>query len=182
MKNINMFKKRIIGLTSYFRSAKEGLMPDFDIDKDLQILQIPMSDFQFKLYEDARKSERDQEKNNARKKKGQSNTDELFTESTSTYRIFSRVFCNFVFPRNIGRPMPKDGQNIEGAVKSGILSEDNVDDKSVKERIESGTKHEGDDEADLSIELASSKDSSYKTRIQRALQSLKEQSAKISFS
>ena len=70
MKNINMFKRRIIGLTSYFRSAKEGLMPDFDIDKDLQILQIPMSDFQFKLYEDARKSERDQEKNNARKKKG----------------------------------------------------------------------------------------------------------------
>ena len=178
MKNINMFKRRIIGLTSYFRSVKEGLMPDFDIDKDLQILQIPMSDFQFKLYEDARKSERDQEKNNARKKKAQSNTDDLFTESTSTYRIFSRVFCNFVFPRNIGRPMPKDGQNIEAAITSGLLSEDNVDDKSVKERIESGTKHDGEDEADLSIELATSKDSSYKTRIQRALQSLKEQSAK----
>ena len=44
--------------------------------------------------------------------------------------------------------------------------------------MESGTKHDGEDEADLSIELATSKDSSYKTRIQRALQSLKEQSAK----
>ena len=98
MKNMNMFKRRIMGLTSYFRSATEGLMPDFDIDKDLRVIEIPMSDYQFKLYEDARKAERDRETKNARKMKGKSNTDALFSESTtSTYRIFSRLFCNLFF-------------------------------------------------------------------------------------
>ena len=29
-------------------------------------------------------------------------------EPTSTYRIFSRAFCNFVMPTPPGRPMPRD--------------------------------------------------------------------------
>jgi hypothetical protein len=177
MKNVNMFKRRIIGLTSYFRSAKEGLMPDFDIEKDFHVVQIPMSDFQFKLYEDARKSERDQEKSNAKKAKGQSDTDALFTESTSTYRIFSRLFCNFVFPRNIGRPMPREGQNVESAIEAP-LSEALVDGKTVVEQISDGTTHEPGDDTELSLALSESQDGSYKARIHRALKSLQDQSSK----
>ena len=30
MKEINLFKKRILGLTSYFRSASEALLPRYD--------------------------------------------------------------------------------------------------------------------------------------------------------
>jgi len=178
LKNTNMFKRRIMGLTSYFRSATEGLMPDFDIDKDLRVIEVPMSDYQFKLYEDARKAERDRETKNARKMKGQSDTDALFSESTSTYRIFSRLFCNFVFPRKIGRPMPRDGESVESAIESGVMSEDTVDDKNAKEMQGVGQVHDADDESQLSLEISKTKDETYKARMVRALTTLKEQSAK----
>ena len=46
----------------------------------------------------------------------------LYENTSSTYRIFSRVFCNFVFPRPaIRRPMSdkKNGEeaDLEEAVK-----------------------------------------------------------------
>ena len=40
-KNSNLFKRRILGLTSYFRSAAEELMPTFDIENDLIVELIP---------------------------------------------------------------------------------------------------------------------------------------------
>ena len=43
--NPMLFKRRIIGLTSYFRSAQEKLMPKFDKDTDLKIIRVPMSKF-----------------------------------------------------------------------------------------------------------------------------------------
>ena len=57
VKNNNMFMRRIIGLTSYFRSAQEQLMPSYTED-DYNIVEIPMSDFQFNIYEEARVQER----------------------------------------------------------------------------------------------------------------------------
>ena len=50
MKNENLFKRRILGLTSYFRSAQEQLMPEFNKDTDFKVVKIPMSDFQFGVY------------------------------------------------------------------------------------------------------------------------------------
>lgn len=179
MQNINLFKRRIMGLTSYFRSANESLMPKFNLDKDFIVLQIPMSDYQFQLYEEARSAERDQEKRNNLKRRGQSETDALFNDSTSTYRIFSRLFCNFVFPRNIGRPMPKDGESVVSAIEGEVLSEDTVDDKSVDELIETGSQHDGDDAEKLSLEEAVVIDSSYKARIKEAIAQLSQQSAKF---
>ena len=49
-------------------------------------------------------NERVLEKRNAQKKRRQQQGD-IYTETASTYRIFSRAFCNYVFPREIGRPM-----------------------------------------------------------------------------
>ena len=69
VKNEHLFQGRILGLTSYFRSAQEQLMPAYDIEEDLVIENIPMSDYQFGIYEKAREGERDIEKNNARKGK-----------------------------------------------------------------------------------------------------------------
>ena len=50
----------------------------------------------------------------------------IYADTTSTYRIFSRAFCNFVFPKRIRRrrrnpdlrPMPRDGSTIEDAISS----------------------------------------------------------------
>jgi hypothetical protein len=101
MKNDMLFKRRIIGMTSYFKSAQEELMPSYNSREDLHVIDIPMSDYQFETYEKARIQERKLEKNAKRK------TD-VFKESSSTYRIFSRLFCNYVMPQQIGRPLPND--------------------------------------------------------------------------
>jgi hypothetical protein len=50
--NVDKLKRRIMGLTSYFRSAQEGLMPKYDRNVDRHEIYIPMSDYQFKVYED----------------------------------------------------------------------------------------------------------------------------------
>ena len=109
IKNENLLQRRIVGLTSYFRSAREELMPSFDIDKDLVIEEIAMSNYQFKVYETARGQERSQEKRSALKGARAKKAGGIYADSTSTYRIFSRAFCNFVFPNEIGRPPSKRG-------------------------------------------------------------------------
>ena len=69
IKNINLFKRRVLGLTSYFRSAQESLLPRFNEERDIHIENLPMSDYQLGIYEDARKAERKEETRNAEKKK-----------------------------------------------------------------------------------------------------------------
>jgi len=168
LKNNNLFKKRILGLTSYFRSAQEELMPRFDIEKDLIIEMIPMSDYQFGIYETARSEERKMELRNARRKKG---GDE--DESISTYRIFSRAFCNFVFPPEIVRPKPKEGEQIE-AVLQRNADEDILDIVSLQEQIANvDGKHELDDEENLRAQRETDRDKTYEKRIQMAIKQLK---------
>ena len=112
LKNVDALKRRIIGLSSYFKSAQENLLPRYNktLGVDYHVIRIPMSNFQFKTYESARIQERKSEK----AKKAPPPGAEL-AEPSSTYRIFSRLFCNYVMPN---RPLPKD-IGIEQSVKSG---------------------------------------------------------------
>lgn len=100
LKNSDALKRRILGLSSYFRSAQESLLPKFDKmpGVDYHVERIEMSDVQFKIYEAARKEERKLEK-----KKSKNSASEDYEEKASTYRIFSRLACNFVIP---DRPIP----------------------------------------------------------------------------
>ena len=53
-KNLNLFQKRILGLTSYFRSAQEELLPSFvktEDDDIYHVEKLEMTDHQFNLYE-----------------------------------------------------------------------------------------------------------------------------------
>ena len=124
IKNTELLKLRIIGLTSYFPDIIE-LLPKYNKSTDFKIIKIPMSDFQFPIYEKARIQERKLEK---RKKK--KTNDDIYEDSVSTYRIFSRAFCNFVFPTpDIDRPFPNDDNKIETAIEDENISleADNVD-------------------------------------------------------
>jgi hypothetical protein len=100
LKNADALKRRILGLSSYFRSAQESLLPKFDktLGVDYHIVRIPMSDVQFKVYEAARKEERKMEK-----VKPKNSAAEDYQDKNSTYRIFSRLACNYVIP---DRPIP----------------------------------------------------------------------------
>ena len=111
MKNENTFKKRILGLTSYFRSAQEKLLPSFvktSDNKNIHVVPVEMSEHQFSSYLKIRKTEIDQEKESRKnaKKQAKKGDDEDIYKISSTYRIFSRAACNFTFPTSIERPLP----------------------------------------------------------------------------
>ena len=110
--NLEKFKRRIIGLTSYFKSAQEELLPRYDKLVDKHIVRVPMSDYQFQIYEDARFEERKTEKPSNAKQKV--DVDGMFVKPVSTYKIFSRLFCNFVMPKPPGRPTPGMARQVEG--------------------------------------------------------------------
>ena len=196
IKNEGMFKRRILGLTSYFRSAQESLMPRYvkENPADFQIIKIPMSDFQFGVYEEARIQERKIEKQNAKKKVvKQAGADDLYDKTTSTYRIFSRLFCNFVFPRpTIVRPMPdrknKVGEetDLEGAIISDNIDEDAVDAVSKAEiRNRDEVFDEADDadaDADVGADVGAESEvgvTAYKDRIQNALKMLEKENKRF---
>ena len=169
-KNNNLFKRRILGLTSYFRSAAEELMPAFDIENDLIVELIPMSNYQFGLYETARSEERKMELRNARRRKG---GDGKYEDSVSTYRIFSRAFCNFVFPPEIGRPKPREGEEISAVIKRDA-NEDILDIVSLQEEVANvDGKYEQDDISALEDGRKTNRDGNYEKRIKQAIDALK---------
>lgn len=173
--NENLFKRRILGLTSHFRSATEKLMPEYNKDVDLRVLKIPMSDYQFGIYEQARIEERKLETANKRKaRKG-----DVFNDSVSTYRIFSRAFCNFVFPPENPRPMPQDDKNMKANLDEEI-DEDILDAIPVREKIQNTDGLYGADDIDL-LEKAEEEqqDESYPNRIRKALEFLDQNKSKI---
>ena len=179
LKNESLLKRRILGLTSYFRSAQEQLMPKFNKEIDLKVIKIPMSDFQFGVYEQARIQERQLEKSSKKnKKKAAKPTDDVYDDAVSTYRIFSRAFCNFVFPAEKTRPMPKDGEDIAASLKE-VADEDILDALSVKERVDNPDgQYSMEDVELLEAQKKSDEDGTYDQRIREALTFLKDNGSK----
>ena len=138
-KNRDLFIRRILGLTSYFRSAQEKLLPTYDSATNFHLVEVEMSDYQFAIYSRVRDLERKQESDMKKKakKKGaagkKGDGEGIYDDVSSTYRIFSRAFCNFVFPPSIRRPLPNDGgasaaelkksAALGGAPDAGIMGE-----------------------------------------------------------
>lgn len=116
--NTDSIKRRILGLSSYFRSAQENLLPKFTktLGLDYHVIKIPMSNFQFGIYEKARVAERETEKNAKKKKNVSQDMNTLYDENqnSSTYRIFSRLYCNYVM---LDRPALSQEEKQERAVK-----------------------------------------------------------------
>ena len=86
-----------------------------DDNEDYFLVKSSMSDHQFGYYEKIRKEEADQEEKNRKKQQfadmnPRNPNEEDPYKISSTYRIFSRAACNFVFPVEIERPLPKAGE------------------------------------------------------------------------
>ena len=174
LQNVDALKRRIIGLSSYFKSAQESLLPRYNkqLGVDYHIVRIPMSDVQFKIYESARKQERELEK----KQKPKSGSAELFEEKASTYRIFSRLFCNFIMP---DRPIPMSKKKKQEDEKE----EDAVPEMAqlIKEGTRIESKQDVEDEREGEIEGDEILDAiggvSYKERLDRAIKNIEEHSS-----
>jgi hypothetical protein len=153
VKELPLFQRRILGLVSYFKSAQEQLMPRL---LDIKLELVPMSNMQYSEYVDVRTDEI------TKTKRAQKNKN-MYEVSSNSYRIFSRLCCNFVFPpanEVDGRP---------GRPKKEKLNEQNVDvvpQDDVQQRAV--TFVEGVDE-DAPLEFVSG-DSSYNEKIRELFQ------------
>jgi chemotaxis protein histidine kinase CheA len=142
--NLEKFKRRIIGLTSYFRSAQEELLPAYDRNFDRHEVYVKMSDYQFKVYEEYRVEERERETTKSKKKEAKVDADGIFKEPSSTYRIFSRLACNFVMPSPPGRPNPAQyrviadktySQNLFQSMKEKYFKDNDEYDEDMQQKI-----------------------------------------------
>ena len=125
----DVLKKRILGLTSYFRSAQESLLPSFvlsdganGMNPQYHIEYVEMSDQQFIDYAKERALEIERE---PKKKKTDAEANKEALKVSGSYRTFTRAKCNFSFPPEIPRPMPP-GFNSDKDVAANAL--DNIND------------------------------------------------------
>ena len=101
LKNSEIIKKRISGITSYYNKIVDK--SEFPELKFKKIVSVPMSEYQLGKYKEFRNQEiivENNKKRNVRK-------DQL----KSSFRIYSRLHCSFAFPDEIGNPYDKE--NIE---------------------------------------------------------------------
>ena len=135
-----------------------------------------MTPHQFSVYEQIRKIEAEEEKNNRKKKnKGDKMPEnEDIYKISSTYRIFSRSACNFAFPNDIRRPIP-DKKNInENDFNAVPINErKELNDEEYEEEInEKNNEAEGDKEHEKDAEKEK-EILTYQMRIEKALEELK---------
>lgn len=174
IKNKKLFQRRILGLTSYYRSAQEQLLPNFvevepeegesdiTVNPILHVMSSEMSDYQFENYSKIRKDERDKDKKSRKNAKTVKPGVEDVYKISSTYRIFSRACCNFAFPKPPGRPMPDRKGDRE--ISEAVLDNYKDDDEEEEEDKTDEDKPEDDEE----------EPKKYADRIQYALQFLQD--------
>jgi hypothetical protein len=131
IKNKEMFQKRIIGLTSYFRSPQEKLLPRFDPSLNIHIVKLDMTIEQLGKYNAAREIEKKLENNQFQNKKNIA-TKGNDNDIKSNYRVLSRQFCNFGSPDVNGKTRPlslylaKEKANKNNNLDGGANSEDDL--------------------------------------------------------
>lgn len=94
IKNPMLFQRRIQGLVSYFKGADERVLPKRILD-DQMLEQVEMSTEQFNVYLQARVDEMKASKRHA--------TVASNDDSMKSYRVRSRLACNYVIPADMQR-------------------------------------------------------------------------------
>jgi hypothetical protein len=195
LKNMDVFQRRILGLTSYYRSAQEQLLPRYDVATDFEVVLVPMSNYQLSVYQQERLLEINKDREAKKRKtlapgrkpatgatgaKKPLTMKELYAEPSSSYRIFSRAACNFVFPREIGRPKPFGKGTTEGASASASaavvedLDEDIIDADAVRSIVQNPEGAMGVDEAaELQKKTTTEAYKQYEDRIKEVLEQMK---------
>lgn len=129
IKNTDLFLRRSIGLVSYVRTAGEELFPQIN---ERVIKPIPLTNDSFKIYAEVRDTEIKMDEKRVKKQIARHHgaTNIMDQQDPVVYRAFSRMACNFTFPRAIKREFPGD---IKRALKREISAADDVD---IEEQVE----------------------------------------------
>jgi superfamily II DNA or RNA helicase len=100
IKNEDLFKRRILGTISYYKTTGSELFPKMLPPVSRELF---MADHQIKKYLEVRLIEIRMDDKKKLFKKGNANDD-----FGSVYRAFSRMICNFAFPDEVNRIFPQD--------------------------------------------------------------------------
>jgi len=181
MMNVDVFKRRILGLTSYYRSSQEQLLPMFvkpeSLDRgdpnkgepNYHLEIVEMSDYQFTYYYKIRKEERDKDKSTKVAGKKRALVKDAVEQISSTYRVFSRSACNFAFPAEQQRPLPDKAKD-----KITANDMDAVSKKQLKANAAvSGDEDKDEDDENDKAEGAEEPTIDYLQRIQQAMDFLR---------
>ena len=184
-----------MGLTSYFRSATESLLPSFNPETDIEEVFIPMSPYQISVYNKIRNIEINKEKS-ANLSNRLKTTNDLYKKSSAAYKIYSRECCNIAFPEDIPRPRPiikkkkEDDDDKDKTKKTKTkqkLDESKTLDKNAftEEAIMNAAKIDSDEpetniegdtlssiDSSVSAEIDTFEDKSYADRVKEALEQL----------
>lgn len=139
LKNLELMKRRLIGLISYYRGGNPKYYPKLNPEI---IEKVEMSDYQFKEYEAVREIERKAERGVQISSKSKKKSD----GPKSFFRVYSREFSNFVFPDDIVRPFKSKAVMLRKVKKkkNGSTNDDkeiiNVEKELLKES-ENATDH-----------------------------------------
>ena len=164
IKNESLFKRRMLGLVSYYRGAKPEFYPKLN---ETVIEKIPMSNYQFNIYNNIRKIEKDKERGKQRgKSKIKMQKIGPQTKISSTFRVFSREFSNFVFPPDVERPFPK----------SLLKNDESMNSKSYQKKIDLSLKILWNNKNEYLTEKALEK---YSPKMLKILQNIKKSKGSI---
>lgn len=117
--HVNVLKKRIYGLVSYYKGSSEDLMPAI---KEDTVVKIRFSDYALNYYTIRRLREIAESPKELMSREEVDPFDELNSlsqaKNPSNYRFNSRASCNFAFPQSIRRPYKslKKEEDLAGEV------------------------------------------------------------------
>jgi hypothetical protein len=148
---------RLSGLISYYKGARPETMPKVGSDN---IIELDMSETQLGYYTKIREQEIKKER--MKPKSFELSTSIFKKEVAKTFKVESRMACDFAFPDDIERPRPNK--------LSSLIEKEIDEDEEVKEKSEDEAEEEF--EEDSKEEKSSDKD--YNERLEVALQTFNE--------
>ena len=109
IKNLELLKRRMLGIISYYRGGKPIYYPTIN---PVHFEYIEMSPYQFTKYKEIREVELEKEKTGVMQKilgrvGNTKSKNKSQNKISSLFKVFSRQYSNFVFPDEIERPFVK---------------------------------------------------------------------------
>ncbi len=128
VRNADLFMRRSMGLVSYLRTAGEELFPRVSARA---IKNIPLTDYGFLHYAEVRDKEIKMDEKRQKRMLARGGATNIMDQGDPiVYRAFSRMACNFTFPKSIKRVFPGD---IKKVLKREIAATDDID---IEEQVE----------------------------------------------
>lgn len=109
IKNLELLKRRMLGIISYYRGGKPIYYPTIN---PVHFEYVEMSPYQFTKYKEIREVELEKEKTGVMQKilgrvGNTKSKNKSQNKISSLFKVFSRQYSNFVFPDEIERPFVK---------------------------------------------------------------------------